>query len=127
VAGSAVSPLSAAHGALSVPDAPAPLAEPVLGRPTPEPMTTRRNTAAVTLARGKGKGRRQADELPETGLGTIRNPRVPGRGGFAGLGTRSGTVHLPVELAKRLGVYCAQHDRSKSDVIAAALASFLDT
>lgn len=74
----------------------------------------------------KDKGRASASDAPLTGPGTIRNPRLAGRGVNAGVKTRSGTVHLPVELAKKLGVYCAQVDRTKSDVIAEALQAFLD-
>lgn len=55
------------------------------------------------------------------GAGTRDNPRVR-RDGAA---MRSTTVHLPVELARQLAVYCATEGRRHSDVMAEALAAYL--
>ena len=38
---------------------------------------------------------------------------------------RATTVHLPVDLARRLAVYCAENDRKLSDVVAEAIAGRL--
>lgn len=38
---------------------------------------------------------------------------------------RATTVHLPVDLARRLAVYCAENDRKLSDVVAEVLAAHL--
>lgn len=38
---------------------------------------------------------------------------------------RATTVHLPVDLARRLAVYCAENDRKLSDVVAEALVRHL--
>lgn len=40
---------------------------------------------------------------------------------------RATTVHLPVDLARRLAVYCAENDRKLSDVVAEALVLRLRT
>ena len=39
---------------------------------------------------------------------------------------RATTVHLPVDLARRLAVYCAENDRKLSDIVAEAVTSLLD-
>lgn len=43
-----------------------------------------------------------------------------------GTQTRGTTVYLPVELAERLRRYAFEHDRKQSDIIAEALAAWLD-
>jgi hypothetical protein len=62
-----------------------------------------------------------APHEPSTKPGTRRNPRVR-RDGVA---TRSTSVHLPVDLAKRLARHCAETERRQSEVIAEALERLL--
>lgn len=61
-------------------------------------------------------------EAPVTGVGTLHNPRVRKADGVQ---TRSTTVHLPVELAKKLAVHCAVNGRRQSEVIAEAVQAIL--
>lgn len=61
-------------------------------------------------------------EVPVTGVGTLHNPRVRKADGVQ---TRSTTVHLPVELAKKLAVHCAVNGRRQSEVIAEAVQAML--
>jgi hypothetical protein len=78
-----------------------------------------RNTVS---SRARGATKSRARELPTTGVGTMHNPRVRKTDGVQ---TRSTTVHLPVELAKKLAVHCAMTGRKQSDVIAEAVETVL--
>jgi hypothetical protein len=57
-----------------------------------------------------------------TGKGTKKDPRIR----KDGTAMRSTTIHLPVPLAKRLAVHCANKDQRQSEAIADALTAFLD-
>ncbi len=84
------------------------------------PAVTPVRNAVSSRARSATKSR--ARELPTTGVGTMHNPRVRKTDGVQ---TRSTTVHLPVELAKKLAVHCAMTGRKQSDVIAEAVEAVL--
>lgn len=72
--------------------------------------------------RPRASSGKRARELPITGVGTLHNPRVRKADGVQ---TRSTTVHLPVELAKKLAVHCAVNGRRQSEVIAEAVQAML--
>jgi len=42
-----------------------------------------------------------------------------------GTRTRSTTVHLPIDLAKRLAIHCAETGTRQSEIVVAALAEYL--
>jgi len=101
------------------PAEPEPVAEasPVLELPAaPAPV----RNAVSSRARSTTKPR--ARELPTTGVGTMHNPRVRKTDGVQ---TRSTTVHLPIDLAKKLAVHCAMTGRKQSDVISEAVEAVL--
>jgi hypothetical protein len=87
---------------------------PIVELPTPVRSSVSSRARSVTKPRAR--------ELPTTGLGTLHNPRVRKTDGVK---TRSTTVHLPVELAKKLAVHCAMTGRKQSDVIAEAVEAIL--
>jgi len=110
---------SSAEAQAVVPAEPEPVAEaaPVLELPAaPAPA----RNAVSSRARNVTKSR--ARELPTTGVGTMHNPRVRKTDGVQ---TRSTTVHLPIDLAKKLAVHCAMSGRKQSDVIAEAVEAVL--
>jgi hypothetical protein len=113
---------SSAEAQAVVPAEPEPVAAeaaPVLELPAaPAPV----RNAASSRARNVTKSR--ARELPTTGVGTMHNPRVRKTDGVQ---TRSTTVHLPIDLAKKLAVHCAMSGRKQSDVIAEAVEGLLTT
>ena len=110
---SAVAPVEAASAPVLVEAAPAVAEVPAVA---PAPV----RNAVSSRARSVTKSR--ARELPTTGVGTMHNPRVRKTDGVQ---TRSTTVHLPVELAKKLAVHCAMTGRKQSDVIAEAVEAVL--
>lgn len=64
----------------------------------------------------------QADEPTGTGVvGTMTAPRVR----KDGTRTRSTSLHVPVDLGKRLAVHCAENGRRQNDVIVAAIERYL--
>jgi hypothetical protein len=110
---------SSAEAQAVVPAEPEPVAEaaPVLELPAaPAPA----RNAVSSRARNVTKSR--ARELPTTGVGTMHNPRVRKTDGVQ---TRSTTVHLPIDLAKKLAVHCAMSGRKQSEVIAEAVDGLL--
>lgn len=124
-AGAAVAPqahelTSSAEAPAEVVSAPVPVeaAPAVVDVPAVAPVPVR--NAVSSRARSATKSR--ARELPTTGVGTMHNPRVRKTDGVQ---TRSTTVHLPVELAKKLAVHCAMTGRKQSDVIAEAVEAVL--
>jgi hypothetical protein len=74
------------------------------------------------VARVRGTVKSRARRVPTTGVGTMHNPRVRKTDGVQ---TRSTTVHLPVDLAKKLAVHCAVAGRKQSEVIAEAVEALL--
>jgi len=112
---------SSVEAQAAAPAEPEPVAEaaPVLELPAaPAPA----RNAVSSRARNVTKSR--ARELPTTGVGTMHNPRVRKTDGVQ---TRSTTVHLPIDLAKKLAVHCAMSGRKQSDVIAEAVEGLLTT
>jgi hypothetical protein len=87
-----------------------------------EGASARAGARGVVSSRARGTAKSRAREVPATGVGTMHNPRVRKTDGVQ---TRSTTVHLPVELAKKLAVHCAMTGRKHSDVIAEAVESLL--
>jgi hypothetical protein len=112
---------SSVEAQVAAPVEPKPVAEaaPALELPaTPAPV---RNTAS---SRARSVTKSRARELPTTGVGTMHNPRVRKTDGVQ---TRSTTVHLPIDLAKKLAVHCAMSGRKQSEVIAEAVEGLLTT
>lgn len=110
---------SRAHESVSlknerIAEPPAEYAEKAVEKPHPQ--------GAKGSARPRASGGKRAGELPITGVGTMHNPRVRK---VDGVQTRSTTVHLPVELAKKLAVHCAVNGRRQSEVIAEAVQAML--
>ena len=54
--------------------------------------------------------------------GTMAAPRVR----KDGTRTRSTSLHLPVDLGRRLAVFCAERGRKQNDVLLAAVTAYLD-
>jgi len=89
----------------------------------PEPEVPAAAPARSTVSsRARSTTKSQARELPTTGIGTLHNPRIRKNDGVR---TRSTTVHLPVELAKKLAVHCAMTGRRQSEVITEAVEAML--
>lgn len=110
---STTAPVEAVPGLVPVEAATAAVEVPAV---TPAPA---RNAVS---SRARSTTKLRARELPTTGVGTMHNPRVRKTDGVQ---TRSTTVHLPVELAKKLAVHCAVTGRKQSDVIAEAVEAIL--
>jgi hypothetical protein len=110
---------SSVEAQAAAPAEPEPVAEaaPALELPAAPPPA---RNAVSSRARNVTKSR--ARELPTTGVGTMHNPRVRKTDGVQ---TRSTTVHLPIDLAKKLAVHCAMSGRKQSDVIAEAVEAVL--
>lgn len=83
---------------------------------TPEVLPkVERNNAA--------RGRKAASStLPSTGPGSRTNPRVRK---VDGVKTRSTSVHLPVDLALELTVYCARNGLRQSEAVTRAVRDWL--
>lgn len=64
-----------------------------------------------------------APAQPNTGLGTRANPRVRKTDGIK---TRSTSIHLPIDLGLRLTMFCARNGRRQSEIVALAIAAWLD-
>lgn len=71
--------------------------------------------------RVKSRRRDVTTSRSETGTGTINNPRRRADG----VKTRATTVHLPVELARRLVMYAAEKGIRQSEVVAEAVRAHL--
>jgi hypothetical protein len=110
---------SSVEAQAAAPAEPEPVAEaaPALELPAAPPPA---RNAVSSRVRNVTKSR--ARELPTTGVGTMHNPRVRKTDGVQ---TRSTTVHLPIDLAKKLAVHCAMSGRKQSDVIAEAVEAVL--
>lgn len=76
----------------------------------------------LTSSRPRGTTKSRNRELPKTGVGTLGNPRIRK---LDGVRTRSTTVHLPVILATKLAVHCAQLGLKQSEVITQAIEDLL--
>lgn len=98
---------------------PEPIIEPASVTTVEEVTAQARN---VVSPRTRGTTKPRPRELPTTGVGTMHNPRVRKTDGVK---TRSTTVHLPVELAKKLAVHCAMSGRKQSEVIGEAVGRLL--
>jgi len=110
---------SSVEAQAAAPAEPEPVAEaaPALELPAAPPPA---RNAVSSRVRNVTKSR--ARELPTTGVGTMHNPRVRKTDGVQ---TRSTTVHLPIDLAKKLAVHCAMSGRKQSEVIAEAVDGLL--
>jgi hypothetical protein len=77
-----------------------------------------------------GRSDAQAPKRPKIEPEVSSEPLVPStRGVLAradGREVRRLTLYLPVELAKRLAIHCAEHDRDLSDVVSEAVAKQLE-
>jgi hypothetical protein len=104
---------------------PAPEPEPPAPALRAEVAPTHENTASSsqTSAKSNAKARTaSAPSVPSTGLGTRANPRIRKNDGVK---TRSTSVHLPVDLALKLTMYCARFGRRQSEVITQAVDTWL--
>lgn len=61
------------------------------------------------------------EAVASQGTGTMHAPRVR----KDGTRTRSTSMHMPIDLGKRLAVYCAERGTKQNDVLVAALERFL--
>ena len=87
------------------PAPPAPAPPPPPPRPTVPKKAAKGAAASATIA----------------GAGTLKVPRER----KDGVQTRSTSIHLPVDLGRRVKMYCAQNDMRQNEVIIEALEAFL--
>ncbi len=86
-----------------------------------------RRLAERLARRGEGvAGKRQDDKAPKPQ--SIKTPGSRGRARKTrdGRELRTRTLYLPVELDRRLAVYCAELDAGFSETVAEAVAALLD-
>jgi hypothetical protein len=114
----------AAEALAPVQEAPPPVvvAAPVVEEELAESIVEAPPARNTVSSRARSATKSRVRELPTTGVGTMHNPRVRKTDGVK---TRSTTVHLPVELAKKLAVHCAMSGRKQSEVIAEAVEALL--
>jgi hypothetical protein len=96
----------------------------------------RRNPQVVSIKR-TSVSEKQAQRLEEkteaAGNGVSQEPAPPGSKGVNwtrardGASLRATSIHFPSALAKRLRLYCAEHDRRLSEIASEAVDKWLTT
>lgn len=85
------------------------------------PAASRPNAKAQTPTTPLDGSSHGAGSHGASGAGTLKVPRER----KDGVQTRSTSIHLPVDLGRRIKMYCAQNDLRQNEVILEAIEEFL--